>query len=63
MAGGHPVLRYHNVHINDEDYHHRVFDPQTGDPVLYERLERYQFPTMTEVLDEIEKVVRTMRGD
>lgn len=50
----HPVLRYHNVHRNDDDYHHRVFNWRTGDEVLYERLERHQFPTLGEVLDEVQ---------
>ena len=32
---GVPVLRYHNLHSHDEDYHHRVFNPQTGEQILY----------------------------
>ena len=60
IAGGHSVLRYHNVHAYDSDYHHRVFDPLTGRELLYEKLERFQFPTFTEVLDEIEYVTRAM---
>ena len=47
-------MRYHNVHRNDDDYHHRVFNWGTGDEVLYERLERHQFPTLGEVLDEVQ---------
>ena len=50
------MLRYHNTHLNDDDYHHRVFNWRTGDEVLYERLERHQFPTLAEVLDEVQAV-------
>ena len=57
---GHPVLRYHNMHQYDDYYHHRVFDPRTGEQILYERLERYQFPTLSEVIDEIEVVTRAL---
>ena len=54
---GVPVLRYHNLHSQDEDYHHRVFNPQTGEQILYETLDRLQFPVMSEILDEIEAVL------
>ena len=54
ISGGHPVLRYHNQHWSDDDYHHRAFDPRTGEQILHETLQRYQFPTFTEVLDELE---------
>ena len=59
---GHPVLRYQNVHRNDDDYHPRVFNPLTGEEVFYERLERYQFPLFNEVLDEIDIVTRPLAG-
>jgi hypothetical protein len=59
---GHPVLRYQNVHRNDDDYHHRVFNPLTGEEVFYERLERYQFPLFNEVLDEIDIVTLPLAG-
>ena len=52
----HPLLRYHNTHLNDDNYHHRVFNWRTGDEVLYETLERHQFPTLSEVLDEVQAV-------
>jgi hypothetical protein len=52
----HSLLRYHNVHRDDDDYHHRVFNWRTGEEVLYERLERHQFPTLSEVLDEVQAV-------
>ena len=60
LPDGHPVLRYHNVHFYDDDYHHRVFDPRTGEEILYETLKRYQFPTLSEVIDEIEVVTRAL---
>ena len=50
----HSLLRYHNVHLNDTDYHHRVFNWRTGEEILYESLERHQFPTLSEVLDEVQ---------
>ena len=56
VQGHHPLLRYHNVHRNDRDYHHRVFNWRTGEQVLHETLERYQFPTLSEVLDEVQAV-------
>lgn len=49
----HCILRYHNVHQDDDDYHHRIFDYGTGVELKYERLERWQFPTFSEVLDEL----------
>lgn len=54
------VLRYHNIHFHDSDYHHRVFDPLTGEEVLYETLERHQFPTLSEVIDEIKEITRVL---
>jgi hypothetical protein len=60
IRDGYPVLRYHNVHEDQDQYHHRVFDPLTGEEVFYEQLTRVQFPTFTEVLDEIEQVTRTL---
>ena len=56
VPGGNAVLRYHNRHRGDSSYHHRVFDPQTGRRIFYERLQRREFPTLSEVLDEIEIV-------
>ena len=56
VEGHHALLRYHNRHLDDDDYHHRVFNWRTGDEVLYERLERHQFPTLAEVLDEVQAV-------
>ena len=56
VVGGKSVLRYHNMHADDDDYHHRVYNPRTGDEILYEALHRHQFPTFDEVLDELEIV-------
>ena len=60
IEGGHPVLRYHNIHLNDDNYHHRVFNPLTGEESGYETLFRYQFPLFTEILDELEVITRVL---
>ncbi len=62
VQGGHPVLRYHNVHAHDDYYHHRIFNPLNGEEVLYERLERYQFPVLSDVLEELEIVTRVLKS-
>lgn len=54
QAGGNLLLKYHNLHTDPGEYHHRVYDPATGKEIMYERLLRYQFPTFPEVLDELE---------
>ena len=54
VPGRHLILKYHNLHANPNDYVHRVYDPATGKQILYETLHRYQFPTFSEVLDELE---------
>ena len=56
LVGGHAMLRYHNMHVDDDHYHHRVYDPRNGEEVLYEQLHRHQFPILDEVLDELEIV-------
>ena len=61
VRGGHPVLRYHNIHRGDRNYHHRVFDPHTGKEIFYEPLQRYQFPVFSEVLDELEVITRSLK--
>ena len=55
-----PVLRYHNLHGDLDEYHHRILDPRTGETVFHETLERRQFPTFTEVLDELEVLTRPL---
>ncbi len=60
VRNGHPVVRYHNVHFYDDDYHHRAFNVLTGEPLFHETLRRYQFPTLTDVLDEVELLTRCL---
>jgi hypothetical protein len=55
-----PVLRYHNLHEDPDEYHHRVLDPYTEDTLFYETLHRHQFPTFSEVLDELEVITRSL---
>lgn len=52
------MLKYHNLHEDPNDYVHRVYDPVTGLGIFSESLKRYQFPVFSEVLDELEMVVR-----
>ena len=54
LPGEHLLLKYHNLHLDRDEYHHRIYDPLTGEEVFHETLERYQFPVMTEVLDELQ---------
>lgn len=61
VQGHHALLRYHNIHLNDDDYHHRVLNWRTGEEVLYETLERHQFPTLSEVLDEVQAVYHAFK--
>ncbi len=49
----HLLLKYHNLHRDPDEYHHRVYDPDGGEEILHEVLQRYQFPTFPEVLDEL----------
>lgn len=59
INNGNPILRYHNLHETEPDvYHHRVFNPTTGEQILHETLERVQLPVFTEVLDEIQTILR-----
>ena len=62
IRGGKNVLKYHNVHAGDDDYHHRVYNPLTGKEEGYETLERHNFPVMAEVLDEMELITRVLNG-
>ena len=54
LGGEHLLLKYHNHHEDRDEYHHRIYDPSTGRQICYERLERWQFPTLAETLDELE---------
>ena len=58
LQGEHLLLKYHNVHSNRDEYHHRIYDPSTGDEVFHEVIERYQFPLFTEVLDELQTLTQ-----
>ena len=53
IPGGNLVLKHHNLHNDPAEFHHRVYDPATGEETGYEQLTRGQFPTLAEVLDEI----------
>ncbi len=60
QIGGNLLLKYHNLHANPDDYIHRIYDPATGKQMLCEALQRYQFPTFSEVLDELEHLARAL---
>ena len=60
LPGEHLLLKYHNLHQDPDEYHHRVYDPVTGVEVFHEVLQRYQFPTFTEVLDELQVIVERL---
>ena len=60
LPGEHLLLKYHNLHRNDDAYHHRIYDPATGAELFHETLERYQFPIFTEVLDELEILTKDL---
>ena len=57
---GNPLIKYHNLHRNPDEYVHRVYNPSTGKQILYETLQRYQFPTFSEVLDELEYLAESL---
>ncbi len=54
LPGQHLLLKYHNLHRDHDEYHHRIYDPATGEEIFHEILERRQFPTFSEVLDELQ---------
>ena len=60
LRGEHLLLKYHNVHRDRNEYHHRICDPTTGDEVFHEVLERHQFPIFTEVLDELQTLAQDL---
>lgn len=59
-VSGHLLLKYHNLHRDSNEYHHRIYDPETGRETFHEVLERYQFPTFPEVLDELELITQDL---
>jgi hypothetical protein len=54
LPSQHLLLKYHNLHRDRREYHHRVYNPASGGEILHEVLERYQFPTLPEMLDELQ---------
>ena len=60
LQGGHLLLKYHNLHNDRDEYHHRIYDPATGMEIRHEVLARYQFPVFSEVLDELEWLSRDL---
>ena len=60
IPGSNLLLKYHNHHANPDEYTHRVYDPGSGEEVLYEELHRHQFPVFSEVLDELEIITRPL---
>ena len=60
LPGERLLLKYHNLHRDRNEYVHRVYDPATGEQILYEPLLRYQFPTFPEVLDELEYLAESL---
>lgn len=60
LRGEHLLLKYHNIHRDRDEYHHRIYDPATGVEVFHEVLERYQFPLFTEVLDELQTLTQDL---
>ncbi len=60
LPGEHLLLKYHNLHADREEYHHRIYDPATGEETFHETLERYQFPVFTEILDELQDLTRDL---
>lgn len=62
VPGRHLLLKYHNLHANHDHYVHRVYDPVTGAELFNEVLQRHQFPTFPEVLDELESLSTDLRG-
>ena len=60
VPGRHLLLKYHNLHADSDDYIHRVYAPIGGGEVFVERLQRYQFPTFPEVLDELEYLAQRL---
>ena len=60
LPGLHLLLKYHNLHRDRDEYHHRLYDPATGEEIFHEILERRQFPTFTEVLDELQALTEDL---
>ena len=61
QQSGHIMLKYHNLHEDPNDYIHRAFNLDTGRQVFSETLRREQFPTFSEVLDELRVLTQYTR--
>lgn len=55
LPGKFNILRYDTGHDFDE-YHRHRFDPKTGQQIRFELLTREQFPLLSEILDELERI-------
>lgn len=62
VRGSNPILKYHNLHENRDEFIHRVYNPNTGHETLYEFLTRSQFPLFSEVLDEMELIAGCLKS-
>ena len=62
LRGRHNLLRYHNTHQSDDDYHRVEFNPLTGELVRRSTMPRHQFPVLSEVLDELETMTRMLES-
>jgi hypothetical protein len=57
IKGKHTVLRFDNGHHPDE-YHGHWFDIETGDEIERRVMSRDDFPVFSEVLDELDRLMR-----
>ncbi len=62
VPGSHVLLKYHNLHNDPNQYVQRVYDPSGGAELLHEVLRPDQFPTFSEVRDELEYLARDFRA-
>lgn len=57
VPGKYLLLKYHNLHRDSDEYHHRIYDLDTGEEIVHEILKRYRFPLFSEALDELQALV------
>ena len=62
LRGRHNLLRYHNTHQSDNDYHRVEFNPLTGALVRRSTMPRRRFPVLSQVLDELETMTRMLES-
>lgn len=60
FRGRHLLMKYHNLHADPNEYHHRIYDPPTGREIVHEILQRHQFPIISEVLDELQALAQAL---